>query len=489
MNPNAAEAAKAAKAAATVKNYNDFLQKWSGKLKTVTVTELMFENTHTRSCVFKGVDSTDPENPKPIIVKTTKAPWDNQVELPHLQPYVRLSEHCNICKLLKYEVIGPPSNRKLVTVMENCGVDLFAFVLDYIQTKNGKINLNIILSISLDLLNQIICLQSQDAVHGDIKIENVLIDDKGKATLVDFDELPTITQDATTGTVHVSNLTVTVYDPNEKTFMARAATYYADATTKEKQFTMAILSLSDPNLVNLYMECNIPMKINEIRRENSNNFTLPNREHVNIIDLYSWCYVILIMLWVVRNKIDYVFGYRTLLAIIMSILLPNADPKPEPVDVFDIPINAEYRRRLVLGITVLMSEMTVTVTNESCTNNKVRLFLKLIQRCDTAEELSARFKSIVDANTEFYNTNTDDSEFEKNQIAFNEIDAHISAPPTMSAPAPSMSAPTMSAPAAPPTMSALPGGRRRRRTHKKTKTKCKKGKRASKFKRTTRRVR
>jgi serine/threonine protein kinase len=472
MNPNAAEAAKAAKAAkaaATVKNYNDFLQKWSGKLNTVTVTELMFENTHTRSCVFKGVDSTDPENPKPIIVKTTKAPWDNQVELPHLQPYVRLSEHCNICKLLKYEVIGPPSNRKLVTVMENCGVDLFNFMDEFLKNENG---INRILSISLDLLNQIICLQRHNAVHGDIKIENVLIDDTGKATLVDFDELPTITQDDATGKVHVSELTVTQYRSEDDTYMKRAVNYYKTNDT-EKQFTMAILSLPDPDLVNLYMECNIPMKINEIRRENSNNFTLPNREHVNIIDLYSWCYVILIMLWVVRKQNDYVLGYRTLLAIIMSIILPNADPQPEPVDVFDIPINAEYRRRLVLGITVLLSEGTVIVTNEACTNNKVRLFLKLIQRCDTAEELSARFKSIVDANTEFYNTNTDDGEFEKNQIAFNEIDAHISA--SMSAPAPSMSAP--------------PGGRRRRRTHKKTKTKCKKGKGASKFKRMTRRVR
>jgi serine/threonine protein kinase len=77
--------------------------------------------------------------------------------------------------------------------MENCGVDLFAFLLEDLKSKDGKIkiNLNLILSISLDLLNQIICLQSQNAVHGDIKIENVLIDDGGKATLVDFDELPT----------------------------------------------------------------------------------------------------------------------------------------------------------------------------------------------------------------------------------------------------------------------------------------------------------
>jgi hypothetical protein len=111
------------------------------------------------------------------------------------------------------------------------------------------------------------------------------------------------------------------------------------------------------------------------------------------------------MLWVVSANIDYVFGYRTLLAIIMSILLPNADPNPEPVDVFDIPINADYRRRLVLGITVLMNmNKTVAVANDSCTNNKVRLFLKLIQQCNTAEELSGRFNSIVGAHSEFYNT-------------------------------------------------------------------------------------
>ena len=557
MNPNAAEAAKAAKAAkaaATVKNYNEFLQKWSGKLNTVTVTELMFENTHTRSCVFKGVDS---ENPKPIIVKTTKAPWVNQVELPHLQPYVRLSEHCNICKLLKYEVIGPDHDRKLITVMENCGMDLFSFMIEFIQTKNGNINLNRILSISLDLLNQIICLQRHNAVHGDIKIENVLIDDTGKATLVDFDELPTITQDET-GTVQVRNLTDTEYSSHDETFMKRAVNYYKTNDT-EKQFILVILSLDE---YTLYMECNIPPGINDLRNEHSNVFTLPNREYANIIDLYSWCYVILILLWVVRNENDNVFRYRVLLAIIMSIILPNVDPAPVPVDVFDIPINADYRRRLVLGITVLLSDVIV-VANEACTNNKVRLFLKLIQMCDSEDELSHRFQSIVDANDAFYNnTNADDSVYDsndhiraqmgidvnhehfslvdkiinvtkeyeigikraaakkdndaiyglvneldedaesairtlidrvvqgminvrsagskaavaRNKVAFDVIDTHISAPPT-----------TMSA----------PGGRRRRRTHKKTNTKtkthrphaCKKGKRASKFKRMTRRVR
>jgi serine/threonine protein kinase len=319
-------------------------------------------------------------------------------------------------------------------------------------------------------------MQSQNAVHGDIKIENVLIDDKGKATLVDFDELPTITQDEK-GMVRVKDLTVTNYNIQQDTFMKRAAGYYYK-TPNEKQFIIAILSLSDPILMKLHIDCNIPLGINDIRLRYNNNFTLPNREHVSIIDLYSWCYVILILLWVVRESIDYVFGYRTLLAIIMSILLPNADPKPEPVDVFDIPINAEYRRRLVLGITVLMSEGTVIVTNEACTNYKVRLFLKLIQQCNTAEELSGRFKSIVDANSAFYNTNTDDSvAFDVNEKAFNVIDAHISA---------TMSAPTMSAP---------PGGRRRRCTHKKTHRipAYKKGKKASKFKRmkraTTRRMR
>jgi hypothetical protein len=452
MNPNTA-----------VPQLNSLLQR-SAKLNTVVVTDRIFETNY----VFKGVDRTDPDNPKPIIVKTTAAPFGDQaqLELPHLQPYVRLSEHCNICKLLKYEVVGPVYNRKLITVMENCGVDLFTFMIDFIQNQNGKINLTRILSISLDLLNQIICLQSQNAVHGDIKIENVLIDDTGKATLVDFDELPTITQDAT-GVVHVSKLIVTAYNPQDDTFMARASTHYA-SKTMDKNFIMVILSISD---LHLYPICNIPPGINDLRTQNV-NFTLPNREHANIIDLYSWCYVILILLWVVRNAIDNVFRYRALLAIIMSIILPNADPKPVPVDAFDIPINADYRRRLVLGITVLLSDTTF-VANESCTNYKVRLFLKLMQRCDSEDELSRRFNSIVAANSVFYDTNTDDSgsdeAVEMNESAFDVIDGHISAPVS------------------------APGGRRRRRTHKKTKTHrphaCKKGKRASKFKRMTRRVR
>lgn len=529
---------------------NGLLQR-SANLSTVTVTERMFAS-HISS-VFKGVDT---DNPKPIIVKMATAPSD--IELPQLQPYVRLSEHCNICKLLKHEVIGPPSNRKLITVMENCGMDLFNFMNGFLKKENGKIDINRILSISLDLLNQIICLQRHNAVHGDIKIENVLIDDTGKATLVDFDELPTITQDET-GKVHVSNLTVTQYSSKDDTYMKRAVNYYKTNDT-EKQFILVILSLEE---YTLFMDCNIPPNINDTRIKYSNNFTLPNREYANIIDLYSWCYVILILLWVVRrnpNENDNVFRYRVLLAIIMSIILPNVGPAQVPVDVFNIPINADYRRRLVLGITVLLSDVIV-VANEACTNNKVRLFLKLIQMCDSEDELSHRFQRIVDMDHAFYNnTNADDydsndhiraqmgidvkdeshfalvdkiinvtKEYERekkraatkkdnhdiyisltnelkedetdetdeeimpplidkviqgmtdvrsagikaavlrNKKAFDDIDAHISAP---------MSA-HMSA----------PGGRRRRRTHKKTKTKCKKGKGASKFKRMTRRVR
>ena len=543
----------AAKRAAAVQYLNKLLQN-SAKLSTVTVTECMFVS-HISS-VFKGDDSTDPDNPKPIIVKMVTAPINQteHVNPPRLQPYVRLSEHCNICKLLKYEVIGPDHDRKLITVMENCGVELYAFMLKFTKTNNGTINLNLILSISFDLLNQIICLQSHNAVHGDIKIENVLIDDTGKATLVDCDELPTITQDET-GKVQVRNLLVTEYSNSLgqfiDTFMTRAVNYYKTNDT-EKQFILVILSL-DESKYTLYMDCNIPLGINNAMQ--NGNFTFENREHANIIDLYSWCYVILSLLWVVRNAIDNVFRYRVLLAIIMSIILPNVVPAPVPVDVFDSPINADYRRRLVLGITVLLSNATV-VANESCTNNKVRLFLKLIQRCDTAPELSGRFKSIVDANAAFYNnTNADDSVYDsndhiraqmgidvnherfalvdkiinvtkeyeigikraaakqdighiyrlvdepdeedesairnlidrvvqgminvrsagskaavaRNKVAFDVIDTHISA--------------FMSAPVS------APGGRRRRRTHKKTKTKCKKGKKASKFKRMTRRVR
>ena len=98
----------------------------------------------------------------------------------------------------------------------------------------------------------------------------------------------------------------------------------------------------------------------------------------------------------------------------MSIILPNVGPAPVPVDVFNIPINADYRRRLVLGITVLLSDVIV-VANEACTNNKVRLFLKLIQMCDSEDELSHRFQSIVDMDHAFYNnTNADDSVYDSN---------------------------------------------------------------------------
>ena len=76
--------------------------------------------------------------------------------------------------------------------------------------------------------------------------------------------------------------------------------------------------------------------------------------------------------------VENVFVYRALLAIVMSIIIPNDYPKDVPVDVFDSPINADYRHKLVEGITVLVSFLRdVTVANDACTNNKIRLFLKL----------------------------------------------------------------------------------------------------------------
>ena len=70
------------RSARLVQYYNPLFEK-SQKLKTVSVTECMFENSISQSHIFNGVDSTDPE--KQIIVKMTPAPWDNQVELATLR--------------------------------------------------------------------------------------------------------------------------------------------------------------------------------------------------------------------------------------------------------------------------------------------------------------------------------------------------------------------------------------------------------------------
>ncbi len=383
--------------------------------------------------------------------------------------YENLSGQCDICKLLHYEVVGD----KLVIVMENCGMDLFHFI-----TGRHQITLNLILSISLDLLNQIICLQRQNAVHGDIKIENVAMyekmDEKGnktmKATLVDFDEMPIIVK----GKVREYATFTTYHVEDANTLMHHYAMKYS---ALEQSFIQVILSLPVPRM--LTPRYNIPTGINNRRIGEFifNSPQPPNPDYLNIIDLYSWCYVILILLGILRigygkpagPVVEHVFVYRTLLAIVMSIILPNDEPADVPVDVFGSAINADYRHKLVLGITVLMSEGTVIVTNEACTNNKVRLFLKLIQQCTSAEELSSRFKSIVTANSAFYDTNIGEADIQTNQDNFVVIDEHVLAHVAAS------------------------GGTRR--THKKThRTHAyKKGKKASKFKRmkraTTRRMR
>jgi serine/threonine protein kinase len=447
-----------------VATLNALLLTGSTKLNQLTVTERIVKDED----VFKAVDRTDAT--KNIIIKITQGPYNTN----HMKIYENLSRQCNICKLLHYEVVG---HDKLVIVMENCGIDLFHFI-----TGRHQITLNLILSISLDLLNQIICLQLHNAMHGDIKIENVAMyekmDEKGnktiKATLVDFDEMPIIVE----GKVR-EYATFTTYDLDDATTLMHH--YAMKYSALEQSFIQVILSLPVPRM--LTPRYNIPTGIKN-RRKGPFIFNPPqppNPDYLNIIDLYSWCYVILILLGILKigygtraGPVEHVFVYRTLLAIVMSMILPNDEPADVPVDVFGSPINADYRHKLVLGITVLMSFLRdVTVANEACTNNKVRLFLKLIQKCTSEEELSSRFNSIVDANSAFYNTNIGEAEADipTNRAAFVVIDSHVVLA--------HVDAPS--------------GGTRR--THKKThRTHAhKKGKKTSKFKRmkraTTRRMR
>lgn len=148
------------------------------------------------------------------------------------------------------------------------------------------------------------------------------------------------------------------------------------------------------------------------------DFTLLTQEHVNIIDLYSWCYVILILLQVFQSKIKEfnVFVYRALLAIIMNIILPHAEPANVPVhDVLKNLINADYIRKMGVGITALLRFLNEqTIPNELCTHYKVRVFLDLIQTCDTADEIFARFNSSVS-----------DAAFEEKQRVFDAESAEL----------------------------------------------------------------
>ena len=452
-----------------VKNLNKLLSGSKKGLQQFTVTQPMYDEEDDKH-IFRAIDTDATKN---IIIKITNPMHASNLKEfeSSMKTYENLSKHCNICKLLNYEVLKNSESRgsRGVIVMEHCGMDLFYFITRH----HTQINLNLTLSISLDLLNQIICLQGHYAVHGDIKIENVGMDEKNdetgnkiiKAKLVDFDAMPIIV-----GNTLNNYNTATMYDP-DGTLMYHYAQNYSKL---EQQFIQVILSLPHP--IMLTPRYNIPTGINDKRGV----VTFSNPDYLNIIDLYSWCYVILILLGILKigfgskpaAPVENVFVYRALLAIVMSIIIPNDYPKDVPVDVFDSPINADYRHKLVEGITVLVSFLRdVTVANDACTNNKIRLFLKLIQNCTSADELSSRFKSIVDANSAFYNTNIGEAD-PTNQAAFVVIDEHVLA---------HVAAPS--------------GGTRRRRTRAKTHRMHahKKGKKASKFKRmkhtTTRRMR
>jgi len=420
----------------------------STKLKQFVVTD-RFPDEQT---VFNASDTTDPA--KKIIVKTTSFPFGADPELPQLQTYVQLSRECNICRLLDYELVGYPSTPHVITVMENCGTDLCYFITKY----RDKLNLNLILSIALDLLNQIICLQTHNALHGDIRIENVLIDDTGKATLVDFDKLPVIQKQAD-GTFRVSDLISTEYTREIRTTMGDIVKFYStDEPTIE--IIMHILSVHRQVIVlhvrmkKYSLLSNIPPGIYDERRKSS-ILTFPNQESVNIIDLYSWCYVILILLYFFKRKIKVFneFVYRALVVIIMNIILPNGDmPNGVINDVFDNPINADYLRKLGLGITALLR---YPVPDESCTNYKVRVFLDLIQKCESVDNLLEQFQRALsdeafESKQAKFDKDHEDYKRMQIQLAENEEES---------------------------------GGARRRRTHKKKH--CPKRK-ASKFKRTKR---
>ena len=386
---------------------NELLQA-STKLKRFVVTECLPEQKN----VFKAIDTADPT--KQIIVKITSLKLGEDPQLPQLQPYVQLSEHCNICKLLDYELVGYPSTPHVITVMENCGTDLFSFIIGFLHDTK-QIDLNLILSIALQLLDQISCLQRHNAVHGDIKVENVLIDDTGKVTLVDFDKLPVINKNRD-GTFTLSGLTLTKYD-DKKSLMRLTVKYYETTPDEvkiiEHIFFKKWLLLESRKL---WGYSNVPHEIYRAWNDNIFIFTFPTQESVNIIDWYSWSYVILMLLYVFKRKPVAGFNefvYRALLAISMNIIVPNADPNVT-VDVFDIPINADYIRKVGLGITVLLHRLTVP--NESCTNYKVRVFLELIQTCESVENLLEQFQLAL-SDPEFEDKQTKfDAEREKSLI-------------------------------------------------------------------------
>lgn len=159
---------------------------------------IIFENKQTKAIV-----RTATLNGKPVIYKQIPIKSSDQAGYTRsMNAYLNLSgeEGCTgVCKLLSYEF--KQSQLRLIMrmrmIMETCGIDLFNYIKTAVfELKTESDKVNIILKIAIDILSAIMCLNKQKPplVHGDIKLENITIEESADsgvvvAKLIDFDSI------------------------------------------------------------------------------------------------------------------------------------------------------------------------------------------------------------------------------------------------------------------------------------------------------------
>ena len=101
-----------------VKNLKKLLSGSKKGLQQFTVKQPMDDEEDDKHTIFRAVDNTDAT--KNIIIKITRPMHaSNLIEFESsMKTYEKLSQHCNICKLLNYEVLNYMGVRGVI-VMDN----------------------------------------------------------------------------------------------------------------------------------------------------------------------------------------------------------------------------------------------------------------------------------------------------------------------------------------------------------------------------------
>jgi serine/threonine protein kinase len=356
---------------------------------------------------------------------------------------------CNICKLLDYK---QSNDVGYIIVMENCGHDLFIFMK---QSHDGM-NTKRLLQLSLELLQQIICLSSVNVVHGDIKPTNIAVKVNAsgdlEVKLIDFDNIVEIerTEQGDGGGGGVNVRVITRWhdiDRQGQRKVTGISEYIKQLSIDKNKFIKYFLGINDKVLFTIGLNAyyNIPTEFGELvlspddETSKDNKMITGSLDYLHIIDLCSWSYVVAFAIQIcLENKMNTndrgggIFVCNVLVAIVMNIMIPNHNrPQDPPVDCFGRIINKEYCDKVVNGISVLLQLLDhgdeKYVHNKNYTHSKSKLFFDLIQVCSTEDELSTRFKSIIDEHIDFYNNNykIEDQGGKTVEDAFKTVTGHI----------------------------------------------------------------